>query len=101
MGLELVFLDQLLVMMLVLFSSSLCIIFSERHHVMMVMLGMEMMAVSLFGLTILLNYGFSWSFSLVFFTFAVCEAVLGFSLLVSVVRGFGSAKFSSLFMLKV
>nr|QDP14187.1 NADH dehydrogenase subunit 4L [Vasticardium flavum] len=86
-------------LMVVMFLCSLCIIVGERQHIMMVMLALEMMAVSLYGMLCSMGVG-AGMFCLVFLTFSVCEAVLGLGVLVGLVRGFGAAKVGGLFLLK-
>ena len=60
-----------------LFLSSLVIIIAERSHIIMVILGIEVMVVRLYRMLLLFRGRLSSIFCLVFISFAVCEAVLG------------------------
>nr|YP_003331376.1 NADH dehydrogenase subunit 4L [Apatides fortis]ACM45059.1 NADH dehydrogenase subunit 4L [Apatides fortis] len=69
----------------------------NRKHLLSLLLSLEFIALSLFGLIVLKfsYYNYESFFLMVFLTFAVCEGSLGLSILVSMVRTHGNDYFSS------
>ena len=78
------------------------VVFREGKHLLMVLLGLEVVRVGVFGLIrwVVLSSGISCRIALIFLTFAVCEAVLGLRVLISCVRGFGGEKVRAVFSIK-
>nr|QWY23076.1 NADH dehydrogenase subunit 4L [Melanostoma scalare]UXF58160.1 NADH dehydrogenase subunit 4L [Melanostoma orientale] len=73
------------------------IFISNRKHLLSMLLSLEYIVLSLFYLLFIylnmLNY--ESYFSMIFMTFAVCEGVLGLSILVSMIRMYGNDYFQS------
>nr|YP_010282261.1 NADH dehydrogenase subunit 4L [Melanostoma mellinum]UHM24825.1 NADH dehydrogenase subunit 4L [Melanostoma mellinum] len=73
------------------------IFISNRKHLLSMLLSLEYIVLSLFYLLFIylnmLNY--ENYFSMIFMTFAVCEGVLGLSILVSMIRMYGNDYFQS------
>lgn len=63
-----------------------------RKHFLIILLSLEFISLSIyFGFIIYLNYNFiNMFFSLIFITIAVCEGVLGLSVIVIIVRSVGN-----------
>nr|AVN67414.1 NADH dehydrogenase subunit 4L [Eublaberus distanti] len=75
---------------------------SNRKHLLSTLLSLEFMVLVLY--MILYNYLSSFNyelfFSMVFLTFSVCEGALGLSILVSMIRSYGSDYFNMYSMLQ-
>nr|YP_002364610.1 NADH dehydrogenase subunit 4L [Pedetontus silvestrii]ACC60224.1 NADH dehydrogenase subunit 4L [Pedetontus silvestrii] len=70
---------------------------SKRKHLLSVLFSLEYMVLGIFVLFMffLIVYNSEVFFSLIFLTLAVCEGVLGLSILVSLVRSHGNDYFMS------
>nr|YP_010895167.1 NADH dehydrogenase subunit 4L [Kertesziomyia violascens]WJW73693.1 NADH dehydrogenase subunit 4L [Kertesziomyia violascens] len=70
---------------------------SNRKHLLSMLMSLEYIVLSLFYmLFIYLNMmNYENYFSMLFLTFSVCEGVLGLSILVSMIRGYGNDYFQS------
>nr|YP_009774833.1 NADH dehydrogenase subunit 4L [Lepisma saccharinum]QJA14869.1 NADH dehydrogenase subunit 4L [Lepisma saccharinum] len=75
---------------------------SQRKHLLMVLLSLELIVLGLFLLLFLsLSESYSEiSFNLLFLTFCVCEGSLGLSILVSIARSHGNDYMDSLVVLR-
>nr|AVN67304.1 NADH dehydrogenase subunit 4L [Blaberus sp. B007] len=75
---------------------------SNRKHLLVTLLSLEFIVLVLYF--ILYNYlstfNYEFFFSMVFLTFSVCEGALGLSILVSMIRSYGSDYFSMYSMLQ-
>nr|WGO58064.1 NADH dehydrogenase subunit 4L [Rhabdoblatta melancholica] len=75
---------------------------SNRKHLLATLLSLEFIVLILY--TILCNYlvlfNYELYFSMVFLTFSVCEGALGLSILVSMIRSYGSDFFNAYSMLQ-
>nr|YP_010946761.1 NADH dehydrogenase subunit 4L [Pseudophoraspis kabakovi]WGO57518.1 NADH dehydrogenase subunit 4L [Pseudophoraspis kabakovi] len=75
---------------------------SNRKHLLVTLLSLEFIVLMLY--TFLYNYLSSFNyelyFSMVFLTFSVCEGALGLSILVSMIRSYGSDFFNAYSMLQ-
>nr|AVN67315.1 NADH dehydrogenase subunit 4L [Blaberus discoidalis]AVN67326.1 NADH dehydrogenase subunit 4L [Blaberus sp. B013] len=75
---------------------------SNRKHLLVTLLSLEFIVLVLYF--ILYNYlsafNYELFFSMVFLTFSVCEGALGLSILVSMIRSYGSDYFSMYSMLQ-
>nr|YP_009045975.1 NADH dehydrogenase subunit 4L [Engaeus sericatus]CDR98471.1 NADH dehydrogenase subunit 4L [Engaeus sericatus] len=69
----------------------------EHKHLLSVLLGLEFMMLSIFGLlsVAITGVGLEAYFVMFFLVLAACEGALGLSLLVSIVRSHGGDYFSS------
>nr|YP_010029665.1 NADH dehydrogenase subunit 4L [Pimelocerus perforatus]QOU11171.1 NADH dehydrogenase subunit 4L [Pimelocerus perforatus] len=75
-----------------LFFSSLYIYVSKYKHLLLMLLSLESVVLSLYGLLMfyLIQYFFEYFLSMFFLTMSVCESALGLSLLVLMIRTHGS-----------
>nr|YP_001542725.1 NADH dehydrogenase subunit 4L [Anabrus simplex]ABM89645.1 NADH dehydrogenase subunit 4L [Anabrus simplex] len=75
---------------------------SKRKHLLSMLLSLEFIVLSLFGLLYLyLNFfDYELYFSMVFLTFSVCEGALGLSVLVSMIRTHGNDFFQTFSVLQ-
>nr|AVN67515.1 NADH dehydrogenase subunit 4L [Pycnoscelus femapterus] len=75
---------------------------SNRKHLLATLLSLEFIVLSLYFVLYyyLISFNFELFFSMVFLTFSVCEGVLGLSILVSMIRSYGSDFFSAYKMLQ-
>nr|AVN67493.1 NADH dehydrogenase subunit 4L [Panchlora nivea] len=75
---------------------------SNRKHLLATLLSLEFIVLVLyFSLYYYLSfYNFELYFSMIFLTFSVCEGALGLSILVSMIRGYGSDFFGAYSMLQ-
>jgi len=82
--------------------SGFIVVVSKHKHLLVVLLGIEHLAVGVFSLLLFLLVGFHTEsyFSVLFLTFAVCEGRLGLSLLVSLSRVYGNDYFGSFSVLQ-
>nr|NP_775074.1 NADH dehydrogenase subunit 4L [Triops cancriformis]QCZ36071.1 NADH dehydrogenase subunit 4L [Triops cancriformis]QCZ36084.1 NADH dehydrogenase subunit 4L [Triops cancriformis]BAC53603.1 NADH dehydrogenae subunit 4L [Triops cancriformis] len=82
---------------LILVVSALWIFISSRFHLLAVLMSLEGMMLGQFLLlaTFLLRLGAEYYFLLFFLVVVVCEAALGLSILVSIVRTHGNDYFTS------
>nr|UBN08818.1 NADH dehydrogenase subunit 4L [Neogeoscapheus dahmsi] len=75
---------------------------SNRKHLLITLLSLEFIVLILY--TILFNYlnifNFELFFMMIFLTFSVCEGALGLSILVSMIRSYGSDFFNIYSMLQ-
>nr|WGO58012.1 NADH dehydrogenase subunit 4L [Rhabdoblatta densimaculata] len=75
---------------------------SNRKHLLATLLSLEFIVlvlyVGLYNYLMLFNYELY--FSMVFLTFSVCEGALGLSILVSMIRSYGSDFFNAYSMLQ-
>nr|AVN68221.1 NADH dehydrogenase subunit 4L [Paranauphoeta circumdata] len=92
-------------MYLYIFISFFCGIWvfsSNRKHLLATLLSLEFIVlvlyINLYYYLSLFNYELY--FSMVFLTFSVCEGALGLSILVSMIRGYGSDFFNAYNMLQ-
>nr|AVN67504.1 NADH dehydrogenase subunit 4L [Phoetalia pallida] len=75
---------------------------SNRKHLLATLLSLEFIVLVLY-LSLyyyLLTFNYEFFFSMVFLTFSVCEGALGLSILVSMIRGYGSDFFGAFSMLQ-
>nr|YP_009236882.1 NADH dehydrogenase subunit 4L [Spiniphilus spinicornis]AMJ17347.1 NADH dehydrogenase subunit 4L [Spiniphilus spinicornis]QVM79149.1 NADH dehydrogenase subunit 4L [Spiniphilus spinicornis] len=84
-----------------MFFSGIIVFSSKRKHMLLMLLSLEFIVLSLyFNIYLYLScQGYEYFFLMVFLTMSVCEAVLGLSILVSMIRVFGNdyvMSFSSL-----
>nr|WGO57895.1 NADH dehydrogenase subunit 4L [Brephallus tramlapensis] len=86
----------------VCFFCGIWVFSSNRKHLLITLLSLEFIVLVLY--TILYNYLSSFNyelyFSMVFLTFSVCEGALGLSILVSMIRSYGSDYFNAYSMLE-
>uniref|UniRef100_A0AAU7B9V3 NADH-ubiquinone oxidoreductase chain 4L n=1 Tax=Micropathus cavernicola TaxID=3073456 RepID=A0AAU7B9V3_9ORTH len=91
-----------LLIMVSMFFSGIWVFCSKRKHLLATLLSLEFIVLMLFLL--LFNYlnlfNYELYFSMVFLTFAVCEGVLGLSILVSMIRTHGNDFFQSFVILQ-
>nr|QWB85957.1 NADH dehydrogenase subunit 4L [Philus antennatus] len=75
-----------------MFFSGLIVFSSKRKHLLLMLLSLEFTILSLyFNIYLYLSMvNYEYFFLMVFLTMSVCEAVLGLSLLVSMIRTFGN-----------
>nr|YP_010015588.1 NADH dehydrogenase subunit 4L [Svistella anhuiensis]QFG38966.1 NADH dehydrogenase subunit 4L [Svistella anhuiensis] len=85
-----------------MYFSGLWVFSSKRKYFLVSLLSLEYMALSIFLMLVcyLSLGGFEMYFLLIFLVFAVCEGVLGLSVLVNVVRSFGNNYFQSFSILR-
>nr|YP_006503918.1 NADH dehydrogenase subunit 4L [Microhodotermes viator]AFM92418.1 NADH dehydrogenase subunit 4L [Microhodotermes viator] len=94
--------------MMMLFYFSLCffcgiwVFCSDRKHLLIVLLGLEFMALVLFLFIYyyLCGYNYEFYFVIIFLVFSVCEGSLGLSILVSMIRSCGNDYYQSFSMLQ-
>nr|QJF72895.1 NADH dehydrogenase subunit 4L [Nephus voeltzkowi]QJF72908.1 NADH dehydrogenase subunit 4L [Nephus voeltzkowi]QJF72921.1 NADH dehydrogenase subunit 4L [Nephus voeltzkowi]QJF72934.1 NADH dehydrogenase subunit 4L [Nephus voeltzkowi] len=84
--------------MLIIFLMFFCGVFNfcmKRKHLLMMLLSLEFIVLVLFFMIYiyLMNYNYEFYFSMIFISLSVCESVLGLSLLVSLIRSYGSDYF--------
>nr|YP_010882176.1 NADH dehydrogenase subunit 4L [Phraortes lianzhouensis]WID87090.1 NADH dehydrogenase subunit 4L [Phraortes lianzhouensis] len=82
---------------LIMFFCGLLVFSFSYTHFLIILLSLEYIVLSLFWMVfyfMILNY-FDLYFLMLMLTFWVCEAVLGLSLLVSMIRGYGNDYFFS------
>jgi len=75
---------------------------SNRKHLLVILLRLEIMVLGLFGLVVLVR-SFYWGdlyLSIIFLTFRVCEGTLGLAILVYLVRCHGNDYFQTFSLLK-
>nr|ARH54126.1 NADH dehydrogenase subunit 4L [Brachyta interrogationis] len=79
-------------MSIFMFFSGLVVFSLKRKHLLLMLLSLEFITLSLyFNIFIYLSMlNYEYFFSLVFLTMSVCEAVLGLSILVSMIRTYGN-----------
>nr|YP_009532932.1 NADH dehydrogenase subunit 4L [Eumantispa harmandi]AMW67939.1 NADH dehydrogenase subunit 4L [Eumantispa harmandi]AYG51267.1 NADH dehydrogenase subunit 4L [Eumantispa harmandi] len=82
---------------LFMFNSGILVYSLMRKHVLSTLLTLEFIVLSLFYLMYfyLMNYNYEFYFIMYFMIFAVCEGVLGLSILVSLIRTHGNDYFQS------
>nr|QCX31184.1 NADH dehydrogenase subunit 4L [Tridacna maxima] len=81
--------------------SACSVVMTEQKHVMSLLMGIEILSIGVYSIMVgALSYNGAVMFCLVFLTLAVCEAVLGLSILVSIAKGYGKEKSPSFFLLK-
>nr|AVN67967.1 NADH dehydrogenase subunit 4L [Pycnoscelus sp. B103] len=75
---------------------------SNRKHLLATLLSLEFIVLMLYFVLYyyLTSFNFELFFSMVFLTFSVCEGALGLSILVSMIRSYGSDFFSAYSMLQ-
>nr|WGO57986.1 NADH dehydrogenase subunit 4L [Pseudophoraspis clavellata] len=75
---------------------------SNRKHLLVTLLSLEFIVLMLYTLLYyyLSFFNYEFYFSMVFLTFSVCEGALGLSILVSMIRGYGSDFFNAYSMLQ-
>nr|QWB85790.1 NADH dehydrogenase subunit 4L [Philus antennatus] len=75
-----------------MFFSGLIVFSSKRKHLLLMLLSLEFTILSLyFNIYLYLSMvNYEYFFLMVFLTMSVCEAALGLSLLVSMIRTFGN-----------
>nr|YP_009539749.1 NADH dehydrogenase subunit 4L [Tridacna derasa]AYP72635.1 NADH dehydrogenase subunit 4L [Tridacna derasa] len=89
-----------MVFWLMIFSAC-SVVMSESEHIMSVLMGIEILSIGVYSMMVsILAFNGGVMFCLVFLTLAVCEAVLGLSILVSVAKSYGKEKSPSFFLLK-
>nr|YP_010882137.1 NADH dehydrogenase subunit 4L [Lopaphus albopunctatus]WID87051.1 NADH dehydrogenase subunit 4L [Lopaphus albopunctatus] len=87
---------------LIMFICGLLVFSFNYDHFLITLLSLEYIVLSLFWLIfiyMIFNF-FDLFFMMLMLTFWVCEATLGLSLLVSLIRGFGNDFFSSFNLLQ-
>nr|YP_009112541.1 NADH dehydrogenase subunit 4L [Paranephrops planifrons]CEK40191.1 NADH dehydrogenase subunit 4L [Paranephrops planifrons] len=86
------------IVFLVMAGCGLSAFISKQKHLLNVLLGLEFIMLSVFGLMSMnmSSVGLEVYFIMMFLILAACEGALGLSLLVSIVRSHGSDYFSSL-----
>nr|YP_010882215.1 NADH dehydrogenase subunit 4L [Stheneboea repudiosa]WID87129.1 NADH dehydrogenase subunit 4L [Stheneboea repudiosa] len=89
-------------MSLIMFFCGLLMFSFNYNHFLVTLLSLEYIVLSLFWLIFIYMSFYMFDFILLMFmmTFWVCEAVLGLSLLVSIIRGYGSDYFSLINLLQ-
>nr|YP_005351145.1 NADH dehydrogenase subunit 4L [Fissurella volcano]AFB78095.1 NADH dehydrogenase subunit 4L [Fissurella volcano] len=78
---------------MVVLSASICIVTVsiQYKHLLMILLALEALLLCLFGLILLSNWSsFESHLCLILLTMGVCEATMGLSILVSLVRSHGN-----------
>nr|ASY97985.1 NADH dehydrogenase subunit 4L [Taumantis sigiana] len=92
----------MLMMFYIMFICGLWVFSSKRKHLLMTLLSLEFIVLILF--IILFNYVVLMSgelyMTMFFLSFAVCEGVLGLSILVSMIRTHGNDYFTSFGLLQ-
>nr|QJS52211.1 NADH dehydrogenase subunit 4L [Gondwanalimnadia sp. MT-2020] len=78
--------DIIMFLPLLSLTASIYVLCSQNKHLLVSLLSLESAVLSLFFIIVNMSTLSSSSFSLVFITLAVCEAALGLSILISVVR---------------
>nr|AVN67578.1 NADH dehydrogenase subunit 4L [Schultesia lampyridiformis] len=75
---------------------------SNRKHLLATLLSLEFIVLILYLILYyyLLTFNYELFFSMVFLTFSVCEGALGLSILVSMIRGYGTDFFGAFSMLQ-
>nr|UAV86094.1 NADH dehydrogenase subunit 4l [Philus pallescens] len=75
-----------------MFLSGLIVFSSKRKHLLLMLLSLEFIVLSLyFNIYLYLSMmNFEYFFMMIFLTMSVCEAALGLSILVSMIRTFGN-----------
>nr|YP_010946722.1 NADH dehydrogenase subunit 4L [Paranauphoeta nigra]WGO57453.1 NADH dehydrogenase subunit 4L [Paranauphoeta nigra] len=94
-----------MMMYLYIFTSFFCGIWvftSNRKHLLVTLLSLEFIVLILYTILYyyLITYNYELYFSMVFLTFSVCEGTLGLSILVSMIRSYGSDFFNAYNMLQ-
>nr|AVN67482.1 NADH dehydrogenase subunit 4L [Nauphoeta cinerea] len=84
------------------FFSGIWVFCSNRKHLLVTLLSLEFIVLILYISLYnhLINYNYELYFSMIFLTFSVCEGALGLSILVSMIRGYGSDFFNTYSMLQ-
>nr|AVN67346.1 NADH dehydrogenase subunit 4L [Byrsotria fumigata] len=74
----------------------------SRGHLLITLLSLEFIVLVLYLIlySYLLCFNYELFFSMVFLTYSVCEGALGLSILVSMIRGYGSDYFNMYSMLQ-
>nr|ATI10816.1 NADH dehydrogenase subunit 4L [Megalophasma granulatum] len=82
---------------MIMFICGLFVFSFNFDHFLITLLSLEYMVLSLFWLMFiyLLSYDYDFIIIMILLTFWVCEAALGLSLLVSLIRGYGNDYFFS------
>nr|AVN68254.1 NADH dehydrogenase subunit 4L [Rhabdoblatta sp. RHA] len=75
---------------------------SNRKHLLATLLSLEFIVLVLYIIlyTYLMSFNYELYFSMIFLTFSVCEGALGLSILVSMIRSYGSDFFNAYSMLQ-
>nr|YP_010946488.1 NADH dehydrogenase subunit 4L [Cyrtonotula maculosa]WGO57206.1 NADH dehydrogenase subunit 4L [Cyrtonotula maculosa] len=75
---------------------------SNRKHLLVTLLSLEFIVLILYLILYkyLMLFNYELYFSMIFLTFSVCEGALGLSILVSMIRGYGSDFFNVYSMLQ-
>nr|AVN67589.1 NADH dehydrogenase subunit 4L [Blaptica dubia] len=75
---------------------------SNRKHLLVTLLSLEfiVLVVYMYMYAYLSTFNYELFFSMVFLTYSVCEGALGLSILVSMIRGYGSDYFNMYSMLQ-
>nr|QYK19520.1 NADH dehydrogenase subunit 4L [Neotriplax arisana] len=81
-----------LFMMIWMFFSGLVVYSSNRKHLLLMLLSLEMILLSLFMNLVLYfsNVNYELFFLMIFLSMSVCEGALGLSILVSMIRSYGN-----------
>nr|YP_009229022.1 NADH dehydrogenase subunit 4L [Blaptica dubia]ALS20322.1 NADH dehydrogenase subunit 4L [Blaptica dubia]AMW91036.1 NADH dehydrogenase subunit 4L [Blaptica dubia] len=94
-------------MMIYLYSSisffcGVWVFSSNRKHLLVTLLSLEfiVLVVYMYMYAYLSTFNYELFFSMVFLTYSVCEGALGLSILVSMIRGYGSDYFNMYSMLQ-
>nr|WRQ18130.1 NADH dehydrogenase subunit 4L [Coproporus sp.] len=82
-------------MSIIMYFSGLLIFSKKRKHFLLMLLSLEFIILSLyFNMCVYLSFfNYEFYFTMIFMTMSVCEGALGLSLLVSMIRNFGSDYF--------
>nr|AVN67978.1 NADH dehydrogenase subunit 4L [Neolaxta sp. B107] len=85
-----------------IFFCGIWVFSSNRKHLLATLLSLEFIVLVLYSIlyTYLVSFNYELYFSMVFLTFSVCEGALGLSILVSMIRSYGSDFFSAYSMLQ-
>nr|AFU50212.1 NADH dehydrogenase subunit 4L [Imatidium capense] len=92
---------ELMLMFCLIYFSGFISFVKNRKHFLLLLLSLEMLSVSLiFGLSLIYSFNFNNFFiCLIFLVMAVCEGVLGLSVMVLMIRCFGNDYMMNLSML--
>nr|YP_010432679.1 NADH dehydrogenase subunit 4L [Gymnopternus congruens]USW06229.1 NADH dehydrogenase subunit 4L [Gymnopternus congruens] len=85
-----------------MFLSGVMVFVLNRKHLLSMLLSLEYIVLSLFGLLFmcLMSLSYQSFFTMMFLTFSVCEGALGLSILVSLIRTHGNDYFQSFSVLQ-
>nr|WGO58038.1 NADH dehydrogenase subunit 4L [Rhabdoblatta ecarinata] len=86
----------------VMFFCGIWVFSSNRKHLLATLLSLEFIVLVLYGImyNYLISFNYELYFSMIFLTFSVCEGALGLSILVSMIRSYGSDFFNAYSMLQ-